>query len=68
MCSIMAEADCNNIANIEGFNSIHDLGIMESDRNVDEMAKHMASHTMADGHVILGTAVIKHLQSLLFWV
>jgi hypothetical protein len=33
-----------------------------------EMAKRMAAHTQADGRVLIGTVVIKHLQTLIWWV
>ena len=67
-CGVRAVADCNNIINHEGFNSIDDLTILEGDRDVTEMAKRMASHTEANGCVNLSTILIEHLQGLVYYV
>jgi hypothetical protein len=32
------------------------------------MAKRMAAHMLAKGQVLLGTVIIKHLQTLVWWV
>jgi hypothetical protein len=53
---------------MEGFTIIQDIGFMEIDKDVNEMAKHLASHTMADNCVNLGTVTIKKLQGLIFWI
>jgi hypothetical protein len=67
-CGVINQADHDTIINIEGFNLVDDLGVLESDRDVDKMAKCMANHMQADGCIMLRAAVIKHLQALAFWV
>jgi hypothetical protein len=57
-----------NIIAQEGFTQFEDVGVLETDTNVMEMAKRMASRTQAEGRVLLGTVVIKHLQTLVWWV
>jgi hypothetical protein len=42
--------------------------LLEADTDVMEMAKQMAARTQAEGRVLLGTVVIKHLQTLVWWV
>ena len=36
--------------------------------DVSDMAKRMVSRTLAKGRVLLGTVVVKHLQTLVWWV
>ena len=67
-CAVMMVATCTAIINNEGFTSIVDIGQLEGDNNVIEMAKWMAMHTEANGCVNLGTIMIKHLQVLVFWI
>ena len=45
-----------------------DLGVLETNADITEMAKRMASHTQAEGRVLLGTVVIKRLQTLVWWI
>jgi len=45
MCGITDEATCTNIINQEGFTQLEDLGVLETDTNVSEMAKRMATRT-----------------------
>jgi 3-methyladenine DNA glycosylase Tag len=52
----------------EGFNQLEDLRVLEIDTDVTEMAKRMAAHMQAEGRVLLGTVIIKHLQMLVWWV
>jgi len=58
-CGVAVAADRNTIINREGFTSIADLGILDGDSDVTEMAKRMAARNAADGRVTLGTTVIK---------
>ena len=67
-CGITNQAQCTTIINLEGFTEVSDLGVLETDSDVNEMAKRMASCTVADGRVLLGTVVIKRLQTLVWWV
>ena len=64
VCGIPDAATRTLIMNREGFNQLDDLGVLETDSDVTEMAKWMASHTQAKGRVLLGTIVIKCLQTL----
>jgi hypothetical protein len=68
MCGITDEATCMNIINQEGFTQLESLGVLETDTDVSEMAKRMATRTQAGGRVLLGTVVIKRLQTLVWWV
>jgi hypothetical protein len=53
MCGITDEATRTNIINREGFNQLEDLGVLETDTDVSEMAKRMATRTQAEGRVLL---------------
>ncbi len=67
-CGVVAEATRNNIITREGFTQLADFGVLENDTDVSEMAKRMASRTVAEGRVLLGTVVVKRLQTLVWWV
>jgi hypothetical protein len=67
-CGIDNAVTRTNIINREGFMSLEDLGVLEADDDVTEMAKRMATRTQAEGRVLLGTVVIKRLQTLVWWV
>ena len=58
-CGIHDEDVRTNIINREGFEGLADLGILESHADVTDMAKRMATRTVAEGRVNLGTLVIK---------
>ena len=68
MCGINEEATRNLIIVREGLTQLGDLGVLESDTDVTEMAKRMASRTQAEGRVLLPTVVIKRLQTLVWWI
>jgi hypothetical protein len=68
MCGVADVATRNNIINREGFTTIEDLGVLENDTDVLDMAKRMASRTQAEGRVLLGTVIVKRLQTLVWWV
>ena len=68
VCGIIDGATRNNIINREGFTTIGDLGVLETDSDVSDMAKRMASWMLAEGRVLLGTVVVKRLQTLVWWV
>ena len=67
-CGIMDAAMRANIINREGFQSLADLGVLETDTDVSDMTKRLASRTQAEGRVYLGTVVVKRLQTLVWWV
>ena len=67
-CGIADPATHNNIINREGFTSLEDLGVLEMDTDVSDMAKRLASRTQAEGRVYLGTVIVKRLQMLVWWV
>jgi hypothetical protein len=54
--------------NREGFTQLDGLGVLETDTDVTEMAKRMTSCTQAERRVLLGTVVIKRLQTLVWWI
>jgi hypothetical protein len=48
--------------------TLQDIGVMESDEDVNEIANCLASCTVADECVNLGTVTIKKLQGLIIWI
>jgi len=68
VCGITDAAIRTRIIDNEGFATLADVGELESDQDVLEMAKRMSSRTQGEGRVTLGTVQIKHLQSLVWWV
>jgi hypothetical protein len=68
ICGIEDAGICERIIQHEGFASLADLGEMDNDTDVSDMAKRMASRTAAEGRVNLGTVQIKKLQALVWWV
>jgi hypothetical protein len=67
-CGVANEGTRANIIAREGFTQLADLGVLETDSDVTEMAKRMATRTQAEGRVLLGTVVIKRLQTLVWWI
>jgi hypothetical protein len=65
-CSILDAATCANIINREGFQSLADLGVLEMDMDVSDMAKRLVSRMQAEGRVYLGTVIVKRLQMLVW--
>ena len=57
-----------NIIEREGFTELADLTTLVTDRDVDEMAKHMAVRMQAEGRVFLGTITVQHMKTLVWWV
>jgi hypothetical protein len=53
MCGVTDLAMHTNIINWEGFISLEDLGILEMDMDVSDMAKRLASRMQAEGRVYL---------------
>jgi hypothetical protein len=68
MCGINDAGMRANIIAREGFTQLEDLGVLEMDTDITEMAKRMASWMQAKGRVLLSTVIIKHLQTLVWWV
>ena len=69
VCGIVDAVMRTNIINQEGFATTEDLGVLETDMDVLDMAKRMVSRTQAEGRVLLGTVVVKkRLQMLVWWV
>jgi hypothetical protein len=69
MCGVADIMMCPNIINWEGFTILEDLGILEMDMDVLDMAKRfLASRMQAEGRVYLGTVIVKRLQTLVWWV
>ena len=54
VCGIDNE-DAKRIAQNEGFKSLDDLGVMEGDKDVLEMAKRLSTRAANNGRVLLGT-------------
>ena len=67
ICGI-SQQNAGRIATNEGFVNLDDLGVMEDDKDVLEMAKRMASRPSNAGRVLLGTVQIKRFQALVWWV
>ena len=68
LCGITAAATRLRIAQNEGFNTFDDLGELENDTDVVDMAKRMSSRTVNEGRVNLGTVQVKKMQALAWWV
>jgi hypothetical protein len=49
MCGVADPATRTNIINREGFTSLEDLGVLETDTDVSDMAKRLASRTQPRG-------------------
>ena len=45
-----------------------DLATLVTDRDIDEMAKHMAARMQAEGRVFLGTIIVQCMKTLVWWV
>ena len=67
-CGITDAVTHTNIINCEGFASLADLGVLETDMDVSDMAKRLASMMQAEGRVYLGMVMVKRLQMLVWWV
>jgi hypothetical protein len=61
MCGIAAQATNTQLIANEGFTSLADLGVMEGNKDVIEMARCMSSCTAGEGHINLETVQIKRL-------
>ena len=69
MIDITDAAVCTFIIEQEGlFTQIKDLATLKEDRDVDEMAKWMATRIQAEGRVLLGTIIIQRLKTLVWWI
>jgi hypothetical protein len=68
MCGITNAATRTTIIEREGFTQLDDFGVLETDVDVSDMAKRMATRTQAECRVLLGTVVIKRLQTLIWWI
>jgi hypothetical protein len=68
VCGITAEVTCTHVIMNDGFTSPEDLSVLESNTEVTEMVKHLASCNAADGHADLRTVQIKKIQALVWWV
>ena len=67
VCGIEDQAKHMSIINNEQFQSLEDFYMFESDKDVDRMAGRLASRTLQEGCMHLGTITIKKLQALVFW-
>ena len=67
LCGI-DDDDAERIAQNEGFESLDNLGVMEGDKDVLEMAKRLSTRAANNGRVLLGTVQIKRLQAVVWWV
>eukprot|EP00957_Ditylum_brightwellii_P098883 7533289-Ditylum_brightwellii.AAC.1 len=52
----------------KGFDSLESFGLLEGDSNITEIDKRLAGRLAGNGHVLLGTVVIKCLQALVYCV
>ena len=48
--------------------TLEDLSIREDNKDVIEMAKHMASCSQNQGHINLSTVTTERLQALVLWI
>ena len=64
----MDVSTCTWIIINESFQSLPDFGVLDDDKDMLEMVKHLGSHTEAAGHVYVGTIQVNKLQALFYWV
>ena len=67
VCGIEDQAEHMSIINNEQFQGLEDFCMFESEKDVDRMAGRLASRTLQEGCMHLGTITIKKLQALVFW-
>jgi hypothetical protein len=67
VCGVADPVQRTNIIVNESFTSLEDFCMFENDKDVNRMASRLASRTIQEGRVHLGTIVIKKLQALVFW-
>ena len=58
----------NILTNVEGFINFDTFGILDGDRDVNDIFKRAASRTVAQGRMVAGTIQIKRFQSLVWWI
>ena len=68
VCGFTNQVTRDRIILNEGFNTIGDIGEMEEDTDVTEMAKRLSSRTIAEGRVLIQTKQLKRLQVLVWWI
>src|SRR6056300_1416475 len=68
VCGIADGATQNRVINNEGFTSLDDFDIMETDLDVADMAKRLSARSPANTRVNLGTVQIKKIQALIWWI
>ena len=68
VCGIVDAGMHTNIINREGFTSLADLGVLETNTDVLELVKRLVSRMQAEGRVYLGTVMVKRIQTLDWWV
>jgi hypothetical protein len=59
---------CTACINNDGFQSLPDLSVLDDDKDMLEMVKHLGSHTEEAGCVYVGTIQVKKLQALCYCV
>ncbi len=64
----MLAAAHTQIINNEGFQSLVDFGVLDDDKDILEMVKHLGSHKEVADHVYVGTIQVKKLQVHCYWV
>jgi hypothetical protein len=63
------ENQCTHIINNEGFQLVVDFGLLDGEKDMFEMVRHLVGHTTdAAGHVYVGAILVKKLQVLCYWV
>jgi hypothetical protein len=67
-CGLADAAMRATFIDIEGLDSLTAFAQLNGDADISEMAKRMASRSIAAGRVILGTMHIKRIQALVYWV
>jgi hypothetical protein len=65
-CGIATQAACNNLIANEGFTLIESMSCMTNDNDVNEMAKHLMSHTVMDGCIIMGLLLLSRSKDWYF--
>jgi hypothetical protein len=69
MCGMTIPAIMTLFINLEGFDALSAFSILVDDNDVTAMAARMLQRTVAEGKIILGTTVIKCLQTFIWcWI
>jgi hypothetical protein len=69
VCGFANKNQHTHIINNEDFQLVADFGLLDGEKDMFEMVRHLVGHTTdAAGCVYVGTILVKKLQALCYWV